>query len=257
MARIHPTAVVDPGAKLAADAELGPYCVVGGDVELGAEVVVDSHVVIVGRTTIGRRTRVFPFCVIGESPQVEGVEGGSGLSIGADNLIREFSSIHAGSSAGAGPTRIGDGNFLLNNVHVAHDCQIGNHCILASLTALAGHVVIEDHAVLGAMVGVHQFCRIGEHSFTGAGTRLSKDVLPFSRVAGQRARCIGVNGVGLRRRGFAPEKVAELKHVFRVLFRARLRLGPALERVAREHADSPEVARLIRFVAASRRGVTR
>ena len=257
MARIHPTAVVDPGAKLADDAELGPYCVVGGDVELGAGVVVGSHVVIVGRTTIGSRTRVFPFCVIGEAPQVEGAEGATRLSIGADNAIREFSSIHVGSAAGAGQTRIGDGNFLLNNVHVAHDCQIGDHCILASLSALAGHVVIEDHAVLGAMVGVHQFCRIGEHSFTGAGTRLSKDVLPFSRVAGKRARCIGVNGVGLRRRGFAPEKVAELKHVFHLLFRARLRLAPALERVARENNGSPEVERLLRFIAASQRGITR
>ncbi len=257
MARIHPTAVVDPRAKLADDVELGPYCVVGGDVELGDRVVVGSHVVIVGRTAIGPRTRIFPFCVIGEAPQVEGAEGGSGLAIGADNVVREFSSIHAGSAAGPGQTRIGDGNFLLNNVHVAHDCQIGDHCILASLSALAGHVVIEDHAVLGAMVGVHQFCRIGEHSFTGAGTRLSKDVLPFSRVAGRRAHFIGVNGVGLRRRGFAPEKVAELKHVFHLLFHAKLRLAPALERVAREHAGSPEVLRLLRFVAASRRGITR
>jgi UDP-N-acetylglucosamine acyltransferase len=257
VARIHPTAVVDPGAKLGEGVELGPYCVVGGDVELGEGVVVGSHVVIVGRTEIGARSRIFPFCVVGEAPQVEGADGGSGLSIGADNVVREFTSIHAGSGAGGGPTRIGDGNFLLNNVHVAHDCRIGSHCILASLTGLAGHVEIEDHAVLGAMVGVHQFCRIGEHSFTGAGTRLSKDVLPFSRVAGVRARFIGVNGVGLRRRGFAPEKVAELKHVFHLLFHAKLRLAPALERVEREHAGSPEVARLLRFVAVSRRGITR
>ena len=257
MARVHPTAVVDPGAKLADGVELGPYCVVGGDVELGAGVQVGPHVVIVGRTVIGPRTRIFPFSVIGEAAQVEGAEGGGGLSIGADNVVREFSSIHAGSAAGDGPTQIGDGNFLLNNVHVAHDCRIGSHCILASLSALAGHVEVEDHAVLGAMVGVHQFCRIGEHSFTGAGTLLSKDVLPFSRVAGQRARFIGVNAVGLRRRGFAPEKVAELKHVFHLLFHAKQRLRPALDRVAREHAGSPEVERLLRFVAASRRGITR
>jgi UDP-N-acetylglucosamine acyltransferase len=257
VARIHPTAVVDPGAKLADDAELGPYCVVGGEVELGAGVVVGPHVVIVGRTTVGPRTRIFPFSVIGEAPQVQGSAEGTRLSIGADNVIREFSSIHAGSSAGPGATRIGDGNFLLSNVHVAHDCQIGDGCVLASLTALAGHVVVEDHAVLGAMVGVHQFCRIGEHSFTGAATRLSKDVLPFSRVAGERARWIGVNGVGLRRRGFPEEKVAELRRVFRVLFQSKLRLAPALERMEREHAGSPEVERLLRFVAGSRRGITR
>jgi UDP-N-acetylglucosamine acyltransferase len=255
VARIHPTAVVDPGAKLADDAEVGPYCVVGGEVELGAGAAVGPHVVIVGRTSIGPRTRIFPFCVIGEAPQVQGADGGTRLAIGADNVIREFCSIHAGSAAPG--TRIGDGNFLLHNVHVAHDCEIGNHCILASLSALAGHVVVEEHAVIGAMVGVHQFCRIGEHSFTGAATRLSKDVLPFSRVAGQRARFLGVNGVGLRRRGFAAEKVAELKRVFHVLFQSKLRLAPALARIEREHAGSPEVERLLRFVASSRRGITR
>jgi UDP-N-acetylglucosamine acyltransferase len=257
VARIHPTAVVDPGAKLADDAELGPYCVVGGEVELGPGVVVGPHVVLAGRTQVGARTRIFPFCVIGEAPQVQGASGGTRLWIGADNVIREFSSIHAGSPAGGGCTRIGDGNFLLHNVHVAHDCRIGDHCVVASLTALAGHVVVEDHAVIGAMVGVHQFCRIGEHSFTGAATRLSQDVLPFSRVAGERARFIGLNAVGLRRRGFAPEKVAELKHAFHVLFHAKLRLAPALERLAREHAGSPEVERLLRFIAGSRRGITR
>ena len=255
MPRIHPTAVVDPGAKLADDAELGPYCVVGGEVELGAGVVAGPHVVIVGRTTIGPRTRIFPFSVIGEAPQVLGAVEPTRLAIGADNVIREFASIHAGSASDA--TRIGDGNFLLSNVHVAHDCQIGDHCVLASLVALAGHVVVEDHAVLGAKVGVHQFCRIGAHSFTGAATRLSKDVLPFSRVAGQRARFIGVNGVGLRRRGFPAEKVAELKRAFHVLFHSKLRFAPALERLAREQAGSPEVASLLRFVAGSRRGITR
>jgi UDP-N-acetylglucosamine acyltransferase len=128
---------------------------------------------------------------------------------------------------------------------------------VASLSALAGHVVVEDFAVVGAMVGVHQFCRIGEHSFTGAGTRLSRDVLPFARVAGERARFVGVNATGLRRRGFPPEKVAELKHAFHVLFHSKLRRAAALERLAREHAGSPEVERLLRFVAASRRGITR
>jgi len=257
VARIHPTAVVDPGAKLADDVEVGPYCVVGGEVGLGPGVCVGSHAVIVGRTQVGPRTRVFPFTVIGEAPQVLGSDGGTRLSIGADNVIREFCSIHAGSAAGVDGTRLGDGNFLMNNVHVAHDCRIGDRCVLASLSAFAGHVVVEDHAVIGAMVGVHQFVRIGEHSFTVASTRLSKDVLPFSRVAGQRARWIGVNGVGLRRRGFAPEKIAELRRVFRVLFQSKLRLAMAIDRVAREHAGSPEVHRLLHFLATSRRGITR
>jgi len=257
VARIHPTAVVDPGAKLADGVEVGPYCVVGGEVELGPGVCAGSHAVIVGRTQVGPRTRVFPFTVIGEAPQVLGSDGGTRLSIGADNVIREFCSIHAGSAAGEDGTRIGDGNFLMNNVHVAHDCRIGDRCVVASLSALAGHVVVEEHAVIGAMVGVHQFVRIGEHSFTGAATRLSKDVLPFSRVAGQRAHWIGVNGVGLRRRGFAPEKIAELRRVFRVLFQSKLRLATAIDRVAREHAGSPAVHRLLHFLATSRRGITR
>jgi UDP-N-acetylglucosamine acyltransferase len=257
VARIHPSAVVDPGAKLADDVELGPYCVIGGEVELGPGVSVGSHAVIVGRTSIGPRTRVSSFTVIGEAPQLLGSDAGTRLSIGADNVIREFCSIHVGSAAGGDATRIGDGNFLLNNVHVAHDCRIGDRCVLASLSALAGHVVIEDHAVIGAMVGVHQFVRIGEHSFTGAATRLSKDVLPFSRVAGQRAHWIGVNGVGLRRSGFAPEKIAELRRAFRVLFRSKLRLATAIERIAREHAGSAEVERLLHFLATSQRGVTR
>jgi len=254
--RIHPTAVVDPGAKLADDVELGPYTVVGNGVELASGVKVGSHVILVGRTTVGARTRIFPFSVIGEEPQVQGVEGETSLHIGEDNIIREYASIHAGSSIGVGSTRIGDGNFILNNVHIAHDCQIGSHCIIASFSAMAGHVVMEDFAVLGAMVGVHQFCRIGESSFTGASTKLSKDVPPFAKVMGDRAHWAGVNTVGLKRRGLPPEKIAELKHAYHLLFQSKLRLEPAMRRVEQEYS-SPEAGRLLRFLASSKRGVTR
>jgi len=257
VARIHPTAVVDPGAKLADDVEIGPYSVIGGEVELGPGVCVASHAVIAGRTRISSRTRISPFTAVGEAPQVQDGDVGTTLSIGADNVIREFCSIHAGSVADGDGTRIGDGNYLMNNVHVAHDCRIGDRCVLASLSALAGHVEVGDRAVLGAMTGVHQFVRVGEHSFTGAATRLSKDVLPFSRVAGERARWIGVNGVGLRRCGFAAERIAEIRRAFRVLLRSKLRLASAIERVAREHPGSPDVDRLLRFLATSRRGITR
>ena len=245
MARIHPTAVVDPGAKLA------------DDVELASGVQVSSHVILVGRTTVGARTRIFPFSVIGEEPQVQGVEGETSLHIGRDNIIREYASIHAGSPIGEGCTRIGDGNFILNNVHIAHDCQIGSSCIIASFSAMAGHVVVEDYAVLGAMVGIHQFCRIGESSFTGASTKLSKDVAPFSKVMGERAHFAGVNSVGMKRRGFPPEKIAELKHAYHLLFQSKLRLAPAMERVGRECGGSPEVRRLLDFLTSSKRGVTR
>ena len=254
---IHPTAVVDPGAKLADDVELGPYSVVGDGVELASGVKVSSHVILVGRTTVGARTRIFPFSVIGEEPQVQGVEGETSLHIGRDNIIREYASIHAGSPIGEGCTRIGDGNFILNNVHIAHDCQIGSGCIIASFSAMAGHVVVEDYAVLGAMVGIHQFCRIGESSFTGASTKLSKDVAPFSKVMGERAHFAGVNSVGMKRRGFPPEKIAELKHAYHLLFQSKLRLAPAMQRVERECGGSPEVRRLLDFLTSSKRGVTR
>jgi UDP-N-acetylglucosamine acyltransferase len=258
VAKIHPTAVVDPGAKLADDVELGPYTIVGNGVRLDAGVKVASHVIIVGHTGIGSGTRIFPFCVIGEEPQVQGVEGETSLHIGQNNIIREYASIHAGSSIGVGCTRVGDNNFILNNVHVAHDCQVGSNTIIASFSAMAGHVVMEDYAVLGAMVGVHQFVRIGENAFVGANTKLSKDVAPFSKVAGgDHARFAGVNGIGMKRRGFSDEKVAELKHAFHLLYQSKLRLAPAMERVERELSGSREVAQLLHFLRTSTRGVTR
>jgi UDP-N-acetylglucosamine acyltransferase len=249
--------VVDPSAKLADDAELGPYTVVGAGVELGPGVQIGSHVILVGRTTVGARTRIFPFSVIGEEPQVQGVEGETSLHIGSDNIIREYASIHAGSPIGVGSTRIGDGNFILNNVHVAHDCQIGSNTVIASFSAMAGHVVVEDHAVLGAMVGIHQFVRIGESSFTGASCKVSKDVAPFAKVMGDRARFAGINSVGLKRRGFAEERIAMVKHAYHLLFQSKLRLEPAMERVEEECGDSQEIRHLLEFLRSSQRGVTR
>ncbi len=257
MTGVHPTAVVYPGAKLADDVELGPYVVIGDGVELAAGVKISSHAIVIGRTIIGERTRIFPFSVIGEEPQVQGVAGETSLHIGRDNIIREYASIHAGSPVGDGSTRIGDENFILNNVHIAHDCQIGSSTIIASFSAVAGHVVIEDFAVLGAMVGIHQFCRIGESSFTGASTKLSKDVPPYSKVMGDRAHFAGVNSLGMKRRGFSADKIAEIKHAYHVLFQSRLRLLPAMERVRDEMSESAEIQHLLRFLETSKRGVTR
>ncbi len=257
MVRVHPTAVVDPAAKLAEDVEIGPYAVVGGEVELAAGALIGPHVVITGRTRIGPRTRIFPFCVIGEEPQIAGGAPATRLSIGADNVIREHSSIHVGSLVGEAGTRVGDGNFVLHGSHISHDCRIGSGCVLASQASLAGHVVVEDFAALGAQVGVHQFCRIGESSFVAAATKLPKDVPPFARVTGhRRPRFAGVNSAGLRRRGFSEAVTAGLRHAFHLLCHSRLRLEPALQRV-RHECEGAEVLRLLRFFEGSRRGVIR
>ena len=258
MTGIHPTTVVDPRAKLANDVEIGPYSVIGESVELAPGVVVGSHVHVMGCTAIWSRTRIHPFAVIGGDPQVWGEKGEStSLVIGEDNVIREFSSIHAGSPGGGGCTRIGDRNFILNNVHIAHDCQVGSDVVLASFSGMAGHVTVEDHVVFGAMTGVHQFVRIGESAFTAANSMVSKDVPPFSKVAGDRAKLAGLNTIGLERRGFSTENIATLKHAFHILFQSRLRLETALDRVKKECGDDPEVQQLLDFLVLSSRGFTR
>ena len=258
MTLVHPTAIVDPRAKLACDVEIGPYTVIGEHVELASGVVVGAHVALMGRTTIGARTRISPFAVIGGEPQVLGASGeNTVLEIGEDNVIREFSSIHVGSPNGGGRTHIGNRNFILNNVHIAHDCRIGDHCVLASFSALAGHVVLEDHVVFGAMTAVHQFVRIGESAFTAANSGVSKDIVPYSKVARDRARFAGLNTVGLRRRGFSDQAIARLKGAFHILFHSKLRLELAADLVKSEYGDVPEVAHLLRFIEESERGFIR
>jgi UDP-N-acetylglucosamine acyltransferase len=256
--RIHPTAVVDPNAKLADDVEIGPYAVIGERVELASGVVIGAHVTMMGRTAIGARTRVFPSAVIGGDPQVLGFDGEpTALVIGEDNVIREFAAIHVGSPNGVGCTRIGNGNMIMNHVHVAHDCQIGSECVLASYTALAGHVDIHDHAVTGAFTGIHQHTRVGESVFTAANSMLSKDAPPFSRVAGDRARWVGLNTLGLERRGFSADTLSTLKHAFHLLLQSRQRLAPARARVEAECGNAPEVRRLLEFLEGSERGFIR
>jgi UDP-N-acetylglucosamine acyltransferase len=258
MARIHPTAVVDPGAELAESARVGPYVVIGAEVALAEDVEIVSHVAIMGRTSIGPRTRVFPFAILGSDPQVRGFrDEATALAIGADNIIREYVSIHVGTRKGGGCTRVGDDNLIMNNVHIAHDCQVGSHCELAAFSGMGGHVVLEDHVVLGGMTGIHQFVRVGESVFTAGNSMLVKDAPPFARVAGDRARFLGLNTLGLERRGFSGESIAKLKHAMHLLFHSKLRLAPALERVERDCAGSPEVAHLVDFLRRSERGVIR
>jgi len=256
--RIHPTAVVDPAAKLADDVEVGPLSYVGPGVELGPGVVVANQVGLTGLTRVGARTRIHPFAALGGDPQDRSFAGErTRLEIGADNVIREGATLHVGTPRGGGCTRIGDDNLIMNGAHVAHDCQVGSHVIVASYVGLAGHVVVEDHAVLGAYTGVHQFARVGESVMTAANSMLSQDAPPFAMVAGDRARVVGLNAVGVRRRGFSEEAVRALKHAFHLLFSSKLRHETALARVREELAGSPEVARLVRFLEGSTRGVCR
>jgi UDP-N-acetylglucosamine acyltransferase len=256
--RIHPSAVVEPGAKIAGDVVIGACAVVGPEVELAAGVELRPHAHVCGRTTVGEGTRIFPFAVVGEEPQDKSFTGETTqLLVGRDNVIREHATIHVGTRKGGGCTRIGDDNFIMNGVHIGHDTEIGSHTIVASHCALGGHVLVEDYAVIGGLSGIHQFARIGESVMVAAMSALSKDAPPFSLVAGQRARVSGVNAVGLRRRGFSAEARAEIKHAFHILFNSKLRLEPALERARAERFECDEVARLLHFLENSKRGFCR
>jgi UDP-N-acetylglucosamine acyltransferase len=258
MAALHPTAIVDPGAKLADDVTVGAYAVIGPQVELGPGVEVRSHAYITGWTTVGARSRIFPFVVLGEEPQDKGFAGESTkLEIGCDTVIREHTSIHVGTPKGGGCTRVGDDNLIMNGVHIGHDAQIGSHCIIASHVAIAGHAEMHDYAVIGGLSGVHQFARIGESAMVAGLSGVAQDVPPFSLVAGERTSIRGINVVGLRRRGFPPEVRRQIKRAYQLLFHSKLRLEVAVERVRAEGLSSAEVGRLLAFVEGSSRGVGR
>ena len=258
MAQIHPTATVEAGAELASDVEVGHYARVGPEVELLAGVRIASHAIVEGRTRIGEGSRIFPFACVGGEPQDKNFQGEpTRLEIGKKNVIREHVTIHVGTSLGGGCTRLGDDNLIMNGAHIAHDCSIGSHCIIASFSGLAGHVRVEDHAVLGAYTGVHQFARVGESVMSASNAKLSQDAPPYSLVAGDRARLVGVNAIGLKRRRFRPETIREIKHAFHILFHSRLRFESARVRVREELPDSPEVEMLLRFLEKSERGFCR
>jgi UDP-N-acetylglucosamine acyltransferase len=258
VARVHSTATVEVGAQLAADVEVGPYSLIGPEVELSSGVVVAAHAADNGRTRVAENTRIFSFAAIGGEPQDRAFTGEpTRLEIGRDNVIREHVTIHVGTPQGGGCTRVGDDNLIMNGAHIAHDCQLGSHIIIASFCGLAGHVSVGDHAVLGAYTGVHQFSRVGESVMAASNAKLSRDAPPFSMVAGDRARLVGLNSVGLRRRGFSKDTVRTLKHAFHVVFHSRLQLQDALAKVRAELGDSPEVARLLYFLEKSERGFCR
>ena len=255
---VHPTAIVAPGAQLGAGVEIGPYAVIGPRVVLGAGTRVGPHAVIDGRTTVGRDNRIFQFASIGAPPQDLKYRGeDSELIIGDGNTIREFATLNPGTTGGGMITRVGDGNLLMNYSHVGHDCQIGSHNVVANGAQLAGHVLIEDFVVIGALVGIHQFVKVGESAILGGGAMVVQDVPPYCNATGDRATLHGLNLVGLKRRNFTPERIRELKHTYRLLFRSGLTVADAVARVRAEVPPSPEVDRLVTFVQSSTRGVCR
>jgi len=255
---VHPTAIVAPGARLHATAEVGPYAVIGPQVEIGAGTIVGPHAVIEGRTRLGERNKVFHFASVGAPPQDLKYAGeDSALEIGSENLIREFTTLHKGTTGGGGVTRIGNRNLFMAYAHVAHDCQVGNGCVLANAATLGGHVEVGDHVILGGLAAVHQFTRIGKHAFVAGGAMVVMDVPPFCTAQGDRAELAGINSIGLARHGFSEDQIGRVKEAYRILFRSKLPLEEAVERLRTELGDQPEIQELLTFVTTSQRGLTR
>jgi UDP-N-acetylglucosamine acyltransferase len=249
MATIHPTAIVEPGAQLAETVKIGPYCVVGSDVTLADEVELVSHVVIAGHTSIGARSRIYPFASLGQPPQDLKYKGErTSLVIGAQNIIREHATMNPGTAGGGGLTQVGDHGLFMGGVHIAHDCKVGNHVIMANNATLGGHVVVSDFAFLGGLSAVHQFVRIGPHAMIGGMTGVEADVIPYGLVMGDRARLSGLNIVGLKRRGFSREDIHNLRTAYRLLFAAEGTMAERLDDVAALYKDSKPVMELVAFI---------
>jgi len=255
---VDPLAIVSDGAELDSGVVVGPFSIVGNGVRVGADTVIGPHVVLEGRTTIGSGNRIFQFASVGAIPQDLKYAGeDSELIIGNRNQIRECATIHLGTEGGGMVTSIGDDGLFMAYSHVAHDCRIGNSVILGNASTLAGHVVIEDGAILSGLTGVHQFCRLGQLSYIGAASVVVKDVPPYTTVQGDRAKLVGLNLEGLKRKGLSDEQITNLKRAYRVLFRSGLVLGEAVAKVRAEISPDHDVELLTEFVLASERGVTR
>jgi UDP-N-acetylglucosamine acyltransferase len=253
---IHPTAIVDPSARIAESAEIGPYSIVGADVSIGARTRLMAHVFVEGPIEIGEDNLFYPYSTVGVAPQDLKYKGErSRTSIGHRNRIREFVTIHRGTQGGGMLTAIGDDNLLMAYVHVAHDTKVGGHTVIGHAATLGGHVTVGDWAVVSAGSAVHQFCRIGRHAIVGGYSVVTQDVLPFSTTVSEReTKVFGANTVGLERRGFPAETIDALNKTLRLLTRAGLNTSQALERIAEEVPSGPEIAELLEFIAQSERG---
>ncbi|MEQ1949158.1 MAG: acyl-ACP--UDP-N-acetylglucosamine O-acyltransferase [Bryobacteraceae bacterium] len=254
---IHPTAIVDSSAKIHDSAIIGPYVIIGPGVTIGARTEIKANAVLEGPLEIGEDNVFFPYCTVGVAPQDLKYHGErSSTRIGHRNKIREFVTIHRGTEGGGMMTSIGDDNLLMAYVHVAHDAQLGSHCVLANAVTFAGHVVVGDWAVIGASTGIHQFCRVGRHAIIGGYSVITQDVLPFSNTVTEReAKVFGANKTGLERRGFSASTIDSLHKSFRLLTRAGLNTSQAIERIREEVGSLPEVDELLEFIANSKRGV--
>ncbi len=254
---IHPSAVVDASVCVPESCTIGPFCLVGPQVEIGEHCELLSHVVLTGPTKLGSHNRIHPFAVVGMGPQDLSFKGDpTRLEIGDHNEIREYVTIHRGTVKGGGLTRIGSECLLMAYAHIAHDCFIGDNVIMANAATLAGHVTVEDWAVVGALSPVHQFVRIGTHSYIGGGTTVTQNVMPFAKTSAVRdVHAYGANAVGLERRGFSKERVRAIQRAFRILLAAKLNTTQALERIEREVEQTEDVKLLVEFIRSSERGI--
>jgi UDP-N-acetylglucosamine acyltransferase len=255
---IDARAVVDPDAVIAEDVSIGPFSVIGPGVEIGAGCEIGPHVVIQGPSRLGKRNRIFQFASIGEQPQDKKFHGESSrLEIGDGNTIREFATINRGTEDGGDVTRIGNHNWLMAYIHIAHDCLIGDHTTFANGASLAGHVTVDDHAILGGFTLVHQFCTIGRHAFCGMGSAISKDVPPYVMVSGNPAHPHGLNSEGLKRHGFSSEDLRILRKAYKIVYRSGLKRDEAIQQLEDLVADSQAVKPLLEFLRHSQRGILR
>ena len=255
---IDSRAVIDPDAELEEGVSVGPFSVIGAGVSIGAGTVVGPHVVINGPTRIGKENRIYQFASIGEDPQDKKYAGEPTiLEIGDRNVVREFATLHRGTVQDQGVTRIGNDNLLMAYIHVAHDCVLGDHIILANAASLGGHVQVGDHAILGGFSKVHQFCRIGAHSFSGMGAAINMDLPPYFMVAGHPAKPHGINREGLSRRGFSKEAIQQIKRAYKLIYHSGQRLEEARKEIDGMLAETPELEILSEFLAHSGRGILR
>lgn len=255
---IHPSAIVDPSATIGEDVSIGPFCVVGADVEIGDGCRIGPHVVIEGPTRIGRGNRIYSFAVVGGEPQDKKFRGQpTRLEIGDNNTIREYVSIHRGTAEDQSITRIGDDNWIMAYVHIAHDCEVGNHTIFANAASLAGHAKVEDYAILGGFSLIHQFCQIGAHAFTAMGSIINRDVPPFVTVSGTYAEPRGINSEGLKRRGFDSARIMSIKRAFKTLYKSGLSLADARSQLGDSAVSAPDIQQMLDFIDRSQRSLIR